>query len=397
MKKFFVSVLIAAVACAAAFVGCADPAPTPHECKSVCTECGKCTNADCTDPACAEKCPGHNAPTDTYTVSFVTNTTETEEAKDVEAGTSLALPKLRADGKVFAGWFESEDFGGEAYGHKDYKPSGDVTLYAKWATPTADSYFKFDFDEESDSFLIAESDDYSLIDEKIDIVIPLEHEGKAVTGIKTGGITLFESATSITIGSNITYIELCAFAQLRSAETLHVDPSNEAYYAEGNCLISKTAYEMSFPTGPNSFTPMPIARNTLLAGTKNAVIPKEVETIGCGAFQCVHTKKAIEIPSTVKTVGQAAFLEAYDDDSLELDIVFPEGVEIIESDVFMFCNGIETVTFPASLKSLSPGVMSSAYPTTVFYNGTRAQWNKLIEGWTQDQAEALTVRCSDEA
>lgn len=29
-----------------------------HECQHVCPTCGKCTS-DCTDPACADKCPGH--------------------------------------------------------------------------------------------------------------------------------------------------------------------------------------------------------------------------------------------------------------------------------------------------------------------------------------------------
>ncbi len=33
----------------------------PHECESVCPECGKCTNKTCKETACAEKCVGHTA------------------------------------------------------------------------------------------------------------------------------------------------------------------------------------------------------------------------------------------------------------------------------------------------------------------------------------------------
>ena len=33
--------------------------PAPHVCGHVCETCGKCTDATCTDPVCAEKCPGH--------------------------------------------------------------------------------------------------------------------------------------------------------------------------------------------------------------------------------------------------------------------------------------------------------------------------------------------------
>ncbi len=38
---------------------CAGHTPQPHVCQHVCPECGKCTNKDCTDPVCAEKCAGH--------------------------------------------------------------------------------------------------------------------------------------------------------------------------------------------------------------------------------------------------------------------------------------------------------------------------------------------------
>ena len=32
----------------------------PHECTSVCTVCGGCMDAECSDPACETKCPGHD-------------------------------------------------------------------------------------------------------------------------------------------------------------------------------------------------------------------------------------------------------------------------------------------------------------------------------------------------
>ena len=34
----------------------------PHECESVCEECGKCLDAECTEEACADKCEGHVPP-----------------------------------------------------------------------------------------------------------------------------------------------------------------------------------------------------------------------------------------------------------------------------------------------------------------------------------------------
>ena len=37
--------------------------PVPHTCESVCKYCGKCTNAECGEEACKEKCAGHGVQT----------------------------------------------------------------------------------------------------------------------------------------------------------------------------------------------------------------------------------------------------------------------------------------------------------------------------------------------
>ena len=47
-----------AVVLALLFVATFALAACQHKCQHVCPTCGKCTS-DCTDPACADKCPGH--------------------------------------------------------------------------------------------------------------------------------------------------------------------------------------------------------------------------------------------------------------------------------------------------------------------------------------------------
>ncbi len=41
------------------FVDGDEPVVPPHECESICPECGKCLDAECAEAACAEKCQGH--------------------------------------------------------------------------------------------------------------------------------------------------------------------------------------------------------------------------------------------------------------------------------------------------------------------------------------------------
>ena len=61
--KKLVAVLVAlamVLTCVFALVACTDT-PDNHECKHKCETCQKCTDKDCTDDACKDKCPGHGS------------------------------------------------------------------------------------------------------------------------------------------------------------------------------------------------------------------------------------------------------------------------------------------------------------------------------------------------
>ena len=60
MKKVLISLLVLTLLVASALSSCEWlKAEEPHECESLCTECGGCLNRECEDSACAEKCEGH--------------------------------------------------------------------------------------------------------------------------------------------------------------------------------------------------------------------------------------------------------------------------------------------------------------------------------------------------
>lgn len=59
-----ITAVVLGIMCTGALAACdKTPTPPPHECGHVCPDCGKCLDATCTDPVCAEKCPGHGTPT----------------------------------------------------------------------------------------------------------------------------------------------------------------------------------------------------------------------------------------------------------------------------------------------------------------------------------------------
>ena len=60
MKKFFSIILSLLMMCSFTLTACKNN-DTPHTCSSKCSVCQLCTDEDCTDSACSNKCQGHGA------------------------------------------------------------------------------------------------------------------------------------------------------------------------------------------------------------------------------------------------------------------------------------------------------------------------------------------------
>jgi uncharacterized repeat protein (TIGR02543 family) len=104
--------------------------PPAHTCESVCETCGGCTDAACTETACATKCAGHEDD-GKHTVTFVTNGATAIAPMKVEDGKRLnSLPNPKRDGYTFLGWFTDEAC--TVKWNNITKVTDDVTLYAGW-------------------------------------------------------------------------------------------------------------------------------------------------------------------------------------------------------------------------------------------------------------------------
>ena len=84
----------------------------------------------------------------------------------------------------------------------------------------------------------------------------------------------------------------------------------------------------------------------------NITIPSAVKgysvvTIGYGAFKgCSIT--GVTIPSSVKTIGNSAFLSCYSLVTVNLS----EGLKDIEANAFTYCHSITELTIPESVESI---------------------------------------------
>ncbi len=61
-----------------------DPQPGQHVCQNVCPTCGKCTDANCTESVCADKCAGHAPAEEKLTITVNPASVEMNAGEDID-------------------------------------------------------------------------------------------------------------------------------------------------------------------------------------------------------------------------------------------------------------------------------------------------------------------------
>lgn len=105
-----------------------------------------------------------------------------------------------------------------------------------------------------------------------------------------------------------------------------------------------------------------------------AYIPSNITRICYKAFYASDIEE-ITIPNSVIEVEEGAF-EACD---FLKHVLFAEGTKYIQNLAFFECDALVNVTLPKSLVKIGHNVFNGCDNLTdVTYNGTREQWNKII-------------------
>lgn len=149
--------------------------------------------------------------------------------------------------------------------------------------------------------------------QKIDIKLPSEIDGMAVTGIATEAFKADTFIKSVEIPSSIKRIGDWAFYSCISIEKIKL-PDSVTEIGKGafwNCV-----------------------------GLSEITLSSAVVLIDAYAFMECSSLKAITIPESVKTIGEGAF---YGCDSLEA-VVIPASVETIGRGAFIYCDSLGVVT-----------------------------------------------------
>lgn len=158
----------------------------------------------------------------------------------------------------------------------------------------------------------------------------------SVTAIGKGAFFSCLSLESIFIPSSVTSIGESAFARCNSMYSLIVSEDNPIYDSRNDCnAIIETS------------------TNTLQFGCKNTTIHRSVTNIGYKAFHDCESISTISIPSSIKTIGIAAF-----EGSSLVSITLNEGITSIGATAFQHCGNLESIEIPNSVITIGEGVFN---------------------------------------
>ncbi len=183
-------------------------------------------------------------------------------------------------------------------------------------------------------------DSYVLIgikggDELVELKIPPTYRGKPVTSIDIDGNVAmrFPKLKRLFIPSNISRIckDAWSFFSFPVLEAIEVDGDNAFYDSRDNCnaIIEKDS-------------------NKLILGCKNTYIPKTVISIGNSAFnECVDLE-SIDIPSGVTSIASWSFAYC---SSLK-SVSFPNDLAVIGNAAFIGCSSLKSVYIPSKVDTI---------------------------------------------
>jgi hypothetical protein len=167
---------------------------------------------------------------------------------------------------------------------------------------------------------------------------------EGIVSIESNSIENCSKLTTVTIPSTVSYIEEGTFNSCPELLTINVSPSNSNYVFEDGVLYTADKKTLlCYPAGK-------IEQNWW----EDVIIPEGVERIGAYAFSNT-VLPAIELPTTLKTIGLSAFYMCQNLESIDI----PEGVTTIENSAFVLCSRLTTANIPASVVDIGQGVFGN--------------------------------------
>lgn len=170
-----------------------------------------------------------------------------------------------------------------------------------------------------------------------DITIPDEIENVAVTKIDERAFSNDNNKDiihSVYIPATVTDIDTVAFYNSQYLEEIKISSENKNFSVKDGVLY--TADKKSIAAYPEN------------KKDEEFTVPEGITTLNNSQFAFCNNLKKINLPSTLKIVGDYAFLSA----NQIKEITIPEGVEKVGYCAFFKCAALESISLPSTLKNI---------------------------------------------
>ena len=178
---------------------------------------------------------------------------------------------------------------------------------------------------------------------------------EGITGIKSGAVSGFRNATSISLPASLKTIGACAFENCRSIKSINI-PKNTS-------SIDATAFK-----GCTSLSSINVNTGNNNYSSKNSVLYNKSQT---KIILCPEKKSgSITIPGTVASIPGNVFSNR----QCISKITIESGVSTIAANAFSNCKALTSITIPASVKSIGNGLFYSNSKVTIYgASGSQAE------------------------
>ena len=227
----------------------------------------------------------------------------------------------------------------------------------------------------------------------LEIVIPSEHGGVAISSIGQNAFSGCYNLKSITVGNGIVSIGDGAFSGCTSLERITLPDTLESL-GTGVFLGCEALTYKEYDGGKylgsskNPYLVLVRAKSTELTSCK---INGRTRFIGSEAFFLSSALESIDIPDNVKYIGYGAFRGCYNLKSISLS----SNITRIESELFSGCSSLTELTIPSGTLSIGSNAFSSCSSLESIYIPASVD---SIEAYAFNFCTSLlTVECEREA